>query len=111
MGREKAPATARVELFGANAAPGAVLLVEDDELLAGSLRRLLRAAGFDVTITRDGAAAARLLEDRAFDVVLSDLHLTGVDGIQLLRRARERDVDVPVVLITGAPSIESAARA
>src|SRR6201999_4355119 len=67
--------------------------------------------GYVAETAGDGAAASALLRDRQFDVILSDVHMPGLDGIELLRVVRERDLDVPVILLTGAPDVETAARA
>jgi EAL domain-containing protein (putative c-di-GMP-specific phosphodiesterase class I) len=59
----------------------------------------------------NGTEALELLEQQAFDVVLSDISMPGCDGIDLLRQVRRRDLDLPVVLITGNPSMNSAIHA
>ena len=92
-------------------AQGAILVVDDDVALAESLCRLLGKAGYDVTAAADGRAAIATLLHGTFDAIVSDIQMPDMDGIQLLRRVRERDLDVPVILMTGQPTIDSAIRA
>ncbi len=88
-----------------------VLVVDDEPMLLRGLARVLTAAGFDVTTAPDGRAAAQTLCETEFDVIVSDIAMPGMTGIELLRAARERDLDVPVILVTGAPAIETAVAA
>lgn len=75
-----------------------------------SLARRL-AARFDVTPLADGATAIERLKADRFDVVLSDVLLQGMNGIDLLRVVRSVDLDVPVILMTGAPDVDAAIEA
>lgn len=84
-----------------------LLVVEDDEGLRTVLTRRLKKS-FDVTSASDGTAAAALLVDQTFDGILSDINLPGMSGVELLRVVRTYDLDVPVVLMTGQPSVETA---
>ena len=90
---------------------GAVLLVDDDAILLASYGRALGAVGFAVERAENGRGAVELLQRRRFDAVLSDIAMPQLDGIGLLRAVREHDLDVPVVLMTGSPSLETAERA
>lgn len=87
-----------------------LLLVEDDEALRAALVRML-ARRFEVTSLSDGSTAAERLRGDRFDVVLSDIHLHGMNGIDLLRLVRSADLDVPVILMTGLPDVDSAIEA
>lgn len=88
-----------------------LLLVEDEASLARVISRVLTQAGFDVTHAPDGAVAAEALTTKSFDVVLSDITLPGATGVDLLRLVRVYDLDVPVILMTGNPTIETATQA
>jgi EAL domain-containing protein (putative c-di-GMP-specific phosphodiesterase class I) len=88
-----------------------VLVVDDDVPTARGFGRVLSAAGFSVTIAHDGTEAAALASQKSFDAILSDIAMPGMNGIALLRAVREHDLDVPVILITGGPAIESAVEA
>ena len=84
-----------------------LLVVEDDEHLRSTITRLANRE-YAVTALGDGASAADLLVRESFDIVLSDIGLPGMSGVDLLRLVRSYDLDVPVVLMTGTPSIETA---
>jgi EAL domain-containing protein (putative c-di-GMP-specific phosphodiesterase class I) len=88
-----------------------VLVVDDDVPTARAFGRILTSAGFAVTIATDGAEAAGITSREAFEAILSDIAMPGMNGIELLRAVREHDLDVPVILITGGPAIESAVAA
>src|SRR5687768_7471856 len=91
--------------------PVRILLVEDDDAQRRGYRRVLGTAGFTVTEAEDGTVAAGLIERETFDVILSDISLPGMSGVKLLRVVRERDLDVPVILMTGNPTVETAVEA
>lgn len=88
-----------------------VLLVDDDAALRRSLGRELRAAGYYVDIARSGSEAVDYVDQNSYDVVLSDILMPEMDGIQLLREVRNHDLQVPVVLLTGAPRVQTAIQA
>ncbi len=87
-----------------------LLLVEDEDSLRDALVRTLSET-FEITAVADGSAAADLLVMEIFDGVLSDIGLPGMSGVDLLRLVRTYDLDVPVVLMTGQPSVETAVAA
>jgi EAL domain-containing protein (putative c-di-GMP-specific phosphodiesterase class I) len=91
--------------------PIRVLLVDDEQAIARGLGRLLQAAGFAVTTANDGLEAVRSIETSAFDVIVSDIRMPNMDGLTLLRAIRALDLDVPVVFMTGSPSLETAVQA
>lgn len=76
-----------------------VLLADDDVELAGMLREYLEREGFAVTVVHDGAAAAELALGGAFQIVILDVTMPGVDGLEALRRIR-RGSRVPVIMLT-----------
>lgn len=77
-----------------------LLLVEDDRIIRIPVRDALRTAGFEVMESGDGLAALRAAEADAFDIVLSDVRLPGLDGLSLLRRLRALQPDLAVLLMT-----------
>ena len=87
-----------------------VLVVDDDLGIRNVLQRCLRAR-YDLTVMVTAEAAIKAVGETHFDVLLSDVHLDGMDGVELLRRVREHDLDLPVILMTGAPSLETAVKA
>jgi EAL domain-containing protein (putative c-di-GMP-specific phosphodiesterase class I) len=88
-----------------------VLVVDDEEAILRAHARILSAAGYQVETAVDGLAAERALERTPFHVILSDIDMPGMSGIALLERVRQSDLDVPVVFITGNPSVETAIKA
>jgi EAL domain-containing protein (putative c-di-GMP-specific phosphodiesterase class I) len=90
---------------------GRVLIVEDDRCLLEAYADILLESGYDVAAASNGTGALRALDGDAFDVVLTDVVMPGCTGVDILRAVRERDLDVPVVLVTGSPSVESAVQA
>jgi EAL domain-containing protein (putative c-di-GMP-specific phosphodiesterase class I) len=93
------------------ASRGLVLLVDDEQSIARAYARTLGMAGFQVEIAFDGKTAAEAARARNFDVIVSDIAMPEMNGLELLRAVREHDLDVPFVLMTGGPAIESAVRA
>jgi EAL domain-containing protein (putative c-di-GMP-specific phosphodiesterase class I)/CheY-like chemotaxis protein len=89
-------------------APGRVLLVEDDDALLRSCRRVLEAAGFTVETASDGEQAKRALGERGFDAIVSDIAMPQVGGIELLKAIRGRALDVPVILMTAFAELGTA---
>ncbi|CAN7184772.1 response regulator transcription factor [Pseudomonas sp. LjRoot71] len=76
-----------------------ILLVEDDPLLACHMQVNLQARGYNVSLSQDGREGLRLASSGAFDLVLLDILLPGISGLQALQHLRER-LGVPVILIS-----------
>lgn len=98
-------------LASAASAAARVLILEGDRALHESYTDILLERGFDVATAVDAAAALRALEAGPFDAVLSDVVLPGASGVEILRAVRSRGLDVPVVLVTGKPTVETAVAA
>ena len=94
-----------------SAARGVVLVVDDEEAVLRLYARALGAAGFAVTPVSDPREAARVIVEGEFDVIVSDISMPDLDGLQLLRKTREHDLDIPVILMTGAPALATAVKA
>jgi DNA-binding NtrC family response regulator len=90
---------------------GSILVVDDEDRQREIYREILQGEGYQAETAPSGEVALRLLEQRRFDLVLTDLNLTGMTGIQLLTEIVAADPTVAVVLITGYPSIQSAIEA
>jgi EAL domain-containing protein (putative c-di-GMP-specific phosphodiesterase class I) len=80
-------------------------------MIVRSFGRLLAEAGHAVTTVDDGQAALKLVESATFDVIVSDIRMPGMDGLTLLRAIRGKDLDVPVVFLTGNPAMETVVEA
>ena len=88
-----------------------VLVVDDEAALGRALERILRSAGFQVTVTTDATKALEAIMQTPFDVILSDIMMPTMSGVDLLRVIRAYDLDVPVILMTGNPTLETAEEA
>jgi DNA-binding response OmpR family regulator len=77
-----------------------VLVVDDDPTVSDVVRRYLERAGFGVTLATDGPAALAAFAQQRPDLVVLDLMLPGIDGLEVCRRLRDRAPDVPVVMLT-----------
>lgn len=88
-----------------------VLVADDDDASRAFLARGLRTAGYEVTLAANGREAVELVERSPVDAIVTDISMPEMTGIELLRAIRGRDADVPVVLVTGSPDVESAMQA
>ncbi len=88
-----------------------LLLVEDDEALAALLEEYLQEAGYDVETHLRGDTALQALEQKKFDLVLTDLVLPGAGGMSILRAASGRPDKTLVILMTGYSGIQDALEA
>jgi len=88
-----------------------VLVVDDDPDVLAVYTEILAEHGFAVDAATDGFRAIERLGTKSYDVILSDIAMPGMDGIQFLRSVRDFDLDVPVILSTGNPALETAVRA
>ena len=88
--------------------PGRVLVVDDDDLFLRVCGSVLRRAGATVETVSDPSEALRRIERSRYDAIVSDVCMPNVTGLNLLKAVREVDTAVPFVLMTGAPSVESA---
>jgi EAL domain-containing protein (putative c-di-GMP-specific phosphodiesterase class I)/CheY-like chemotaxis protein len=88
-----------------------ILVVDDEPALRSIASEVLSGAGYLVSACSNGHEALETLQRATYDAVLSDVRMPDMDGLGLLRAVRERDLDVPVVLWTGGPSVETAAEA
>ena len=85
-----------------------VLVVDDEADMRWVLEGLFRDAGFDVVTASDGTAALACLTETEPDVVLTDVRMPGTDGIALLHSCRQRDADLPVILLSAVEDLETA---
>ena len=89
----------------------AILVVDDDAALLQSLKEVLESEGYEVTTKGDGESGLRCLKEQAFDLVLSDLALPGLGGLELLQYLRREQPDCPCIIITGYGTINNAVTA
>lgn len=82
-----------------------ILLIEDDAVLADGLIHTLSGSGYSVTCAKAGAYAEQLLQAQDFDLIVLDLGLPDMDGLELLRRLRSRKVPLPIMILTARDGV------
>jgi len=90
---------------------GRVLVIDDEAIVRVSCQRVLAPAGYEVVLTSRGDEAIELLEKERFDLVLTDLKMPDMDGLEVLKVIKERWPDIQVVIITGYGTISTAVQA
>ncbi len=85
-----------------------LLIIDDERIALRNLEHVMKKEGYDVTSTQSGMNALKLLDEQQFDVVLTDLRMEKVDGMQVLAKSRERYPDSEVIMITGFATLDSA---
>lgn len=89
-------------------APSRLLLVDDEAVALRNLTHLLQKEGYTITAQPSGAAALKALQQQEFDVILTDLRMKGIDGLGLLRQAKQLQAECEVIVITGYATLDSA---
>ena len=88
-----------------------ILLVDDEELIRRTLRRDIEEMGYGVTAFAEGETALAALREGYYDLVLTDLRMEGISGIEVLRGAKARSPEIGVIILTGFGDISSAIEA
>jgi DNA-binding NtrC family response regulator len=91
--------------------PAKILIADDERHIADGLQMLLSEDGFEVEVATDGLAAWELIEGGSFAVVLADLRMPEVDGLELFSRMREAGIGSEMIIITGKGSVDTAKEA
>jgi DNA-binding NtrC family response regulator len=90
---------------------GRILIVDDEEIVVRSCLRILRDGGYSIDDARDGLTALGMVNDNEYDVLILDIMMPKMDGIEVLRRVKEARPEIDVIMITGLHDIETAVRA
>ena len=85
-----------------------ILIVDDDKVTQQSLSEVLRHAGYDVSSVGSGEEALNVLETNEIDLMLLDIRMPGIDGIEVMRQAEQMSPDTQIVMLTGHGSLETA---
>ncbi len=85
-----------------------ILLVDDDTNTANGLRKILIQDGYDTLCAYTGNDAINLIESERFDIVITDMKLPDISGFSIIEKAKKKDVDMPVVMITAFSSLQTA---
>jgi DNA-binding NtrC family response regulator len=83
-----------------------VLLIDDETVFVDGLKGVLARRGMEAQSVNDGLKALGLLADEQFDVIVLDLRMPGMDGVEFLKAFRQRNADTPVIVLTGHVSIK-----
>ena len=90
---------------------GRVLIIDDEDIVRVSCQRILVPEGYEVKSTKSAAEGFGLLAQDPVDVVLTDLKMPDIDGMQVLKRVKEEWPDIEVIMITGYQTITTAVEA
>ncbi len=93
------PTTARI--------PGRILVIDDDKSARLLLERVLSRAGHTVTLVDNGEQGLQLLSQHQYDLIITDKNLPGLDGLEVLRLARQSHPKLQAIVITGFPTPET----
>ena len=85
-----------------------ILVIDDDEAVRETMRRMLRSAGYTVQTADTGEAGLELARGGAFDVILSDMRMPGMSGVDVLRQLRDQRVDSSFIVMTGFGTVDTA---
>ncbi|MEW6117059.1 MAG: response regulator [Nitrospirota bacterium] len=85
-----------------------LLIVEDEDTLCESLRRVFTREGYEVDIAGSAEAALELLKESSYDLIITDIILPGISGIELLSRYKEQNPEQKVIIMTAYASLETA---
>ncbi len=88
-----------------------ILVVDDEGVIREGIRRILENSGFGVEVTSSGHLAIEKLQEEDFDVVITDLKMPGMSGMEVLKAIRILQPDVPVLIITGYSTVDTAVEA
>jgi two-component system, sporulation sensor kinase A len=84
-----------------------ILIIDDDEAILLALNRVLSRENYDLTLTHSPKEGLKILEEKAIDVIISDIMMDEMSGLDLSQIVREKYIHIPVILITGNPNLSS----
>lgn len=90
---------------------GKILIIDDEASLRQTLARILQQAGFQVTTAQDGEQGLAFLQTTQFDLIFMDIRMPGLPGLDVLERIRTQNPNLPVILFTAQPDLNSAVEA
>ncbi|MBN1608366.1 MAG: response regulator [Polyangiaceae bacterium] len=88
-----------------------ILVLDDEPIVGNRLKPALAKSGYEVRVATTGADAVRLIDEVGFDIVVTDIRMEGVDGMDVLRHVRARSPGTLVIMITGFATVDLAREA
>jgi DNA-binding NtrC family response regulator len=88
--------------------PERILIIEDEDTLCESLQRVFRREGYEADIADSAETAFRILENNTYDLIITDIILPGISGIELIARYKEKNPDQKVIIMTAYASLQTA---
>jgi DNA-binding NtrC family response regulator len=89
---------------------GKILVIDDESIVRTSCNRALSPEGYEVKLSQNGADALKMLEEESFDLVLTDLKMPDIDGIEVLKMIKERWPQTEVIVVTGYQTVDTAVK-
>lgn len=90
---------------------GKILVVDDEDIVRTSCNRALTPEGYEVKMARNGSDGIRMIGEEKFDIVLTDLKMPDMDGIEVLKRIKQEWPEIEVIIITGYQTVDTAVKA
>ena len=88
-----------------------ILIIDDEKAIRKTLSEILSYEGYKIEEAGDGEEGLKRFREKSYDVVLCDIKMPKLDGIEFLDKARESNPDIPVIMISGHGTIETAVEA
>ena len=90
---------------------GRILVVDDEDIVRTSCSRTLSPEGYEVRLAKNGVEGLKMASEERFDLVLTDLKMPDMDGIEVLRIIREKWPETAVIIVTGYQTVDTAVKA
>jgi DNA-binding NtrC family response regulator len=87
---------------------GKILVIDDEDIVRTSCSRTLSPLGYEVRLTQSSLDGLRMIDEEKFDLVLTDIKMPDMDGIEVLKQVRDKFPEMKVIIMTGYQSIENA---
>ena len=87
---------------------GKILVIDDEDIVRRSCSRTLSPLGYEVRLTQSSLDGLRMIDEEKFDLVLTDIKMPDMDGIEVLKQVRDRFPEMKVIIMTGYQSVENA---
>jgi putative nucleotidyltransferase with HDIG domain len=88
-----------------------ILVIDDEELILDIAREILTNVGYEVTITSDGQEGITLISEEKFALMLTDIRMPEINGLEVIQRVRDRNREIPIIIITGHGTLDVAIKA